>query len=63
MERTVVGGNDARLHWCGAWFRASLMYSACAVFGITGSTTMYFVRPAVTELLQIQGSFIEGPWT
>ncbi|CAG8644411.1 21160_t:CDS:2 [Cetraspora pellucida] len=33
------------------------------VFGITGSTTVRIVRPVVTNVLGIDGGFIDGPWT
>lgn len=34
---------------------------ACTVFGVTGTSSMLFVRPAVEEIFGIQGSLIEGP--
>lgn len=34
---------------------------AVTVFGFTGSTTMYFVRPAVENVFGIKGSLLEGP--
>merc|ERR1711971_580896 len=33
------------------------------VFGITGTTTMLVVRPTVTNILHLEGSFKEGPWS
>ncbi|CAG8499504.1 17230_t:CDS:2, partial [Acaulospora morrowiae] len=33
------------------------------VFGITGSTTVRIVRPIVTNVFGIEGSFREGPWS
>ncbi|CAG8495672.1 5120_t:CDS:2 [Dentiscutata erythropus] len=33
------------------------------VFGITGSTTVRIVRPVLTNILGIEGGFIDGPWT
>lgn len=35
---------------------------ACTVFGITGSSSLYFVRPILKQF-GIEGSFIEGPAT
>lgn len=32
------------------------------VFAITGTSTMIIVRPAVSNLCQLEGSFKEGPW-
>ncbi|PKC73751.1 hypothetical protein RhiirA1_410161 [Rhizophagus irregularis] len=34
-----------------------------AVFGITGSTTVRIVRPIVTNVFGVEGSFLEGPWS
>eukprot|EP00584_Thalassiosira_punctigera_P017544 CAMPEP_0172553270 /NCGR_PEP_ID=MMETSP1067-20121228/49787_1 /TAXON_ID=265564 ORGANISM="Thalassiosira punctigera, Strain Tpunct2005C2" /NCGR_SAMPLE_ID=MMETSP1067 /ASSEMBLY_ACC=CAM_ASM_000444 /LENGTH=207 /DNA_ID=CAMNT_0013341429 /DNA_START=3 /DNA_END=627 /DNA_ORIENTATION=- len=35
----------------------------CTVFGITGSSTMFLVRPAVSDGLGLKGSMKEGPWS
>mmetsp|Transcript_9808 Transcript_9808/g.22095 ORF Transcript_9808/g.22095 Transcript_9808/m.22095 type:complete len:224 (-) Transcript_9808:284-955(-) len=35
----------------------------CTVFGITGSSTMFLVRPAVSNVLGLQGSMKDGPWS
>jgi len=35
----------------------------CTVFGITGTSTMLLVRPAVSNVLQLEGSFRDGPWS
>ena len=32
----------------------------CTVFGITGTSTMFLVRPAVSDVLGLKGSFKEG---
>jgi len=32
------------------------------VFGVTGSSTMFFVRPAL-KFLGIEGTIIDGPWS
>jgi hypothetical protein len=32
------------------------------VFGVTGSSTMFFARPLVTDLFGIHGSMLGGPW-
>ncbi|GAX10403.1 hypothetical protein FisN_21Lh098 [Fistulifera solaris] len=44
-----------------AWYRE--MALICIVFGITGSSTMMLVRPAVSDGLGIKGSILEGPWS
>ena len=36
------------------------MILVCTVFGITGTSTMMFVRPAVGDILQLKGSLKEG---
>ncbi|EDQ88469.1 uncharacterized protein MONBRDRAFT_26200 [Monosiga brevicollis MX1] len=33
------------------------------VFGITGSSSVYFVRPFMRDSLGIEGTLIEGPWS
>ena len=35
----------------------------CTVFAITGTSTMVMVRPAVSEVLGLQGSLKDGPWS
>mmetsp|Transcript_26245 Transcript_26245/g.38426 ORF Transcript_26245/g.38426 Transcript_26245/m.38426 type:complete len:230 (+) Transcript_26245:189-878(+) len=39
------------------------MVLLCTVFAITGSSTMVLVRPAVSEVLGLQGSMKDGPWS
>ena len=43
------------------WYIEMLLI--CTVFGITGSSTMILVRPAVSNILGLQGSFKDGPWS
>jgi len=35
----------------------------CTVFGITGSSTMFLVRPAVSNVLGLKGNMKDGPWS
>jgi len=35
----------------------------CTVFAITGTSTMFLVRPAMSEVLGLKGSLKEGPWS
>ena len=44
-----------------AWYREMILLST--VFAITGSSTMFLVRPAVSEVLGLQGSMKDGPWS
>ncbi|CAB9514669.1 expressed unknown protein [Seminavis robusta] len=44
-----------------AWYREMVLI--CTVFAITGTSTMMLVRPAVKNVLGLQGSFKEGPWS
>jgi len=44
-----------------AWYREMVLI--CTVFAITGSSTMIMVRPAVSNVLGIKGSFKDGPWS
>lgn len=39
------------------------MALVCSIFAITGTSTMVVVRPAVTNVLGLKGSFKEGPWS
>ena len=32
------------------------------VFGVTGSTTAFLVRPFITTLMQLEGTMKDGPW-
>ncbi|GMH70594.1 hypothetical protein TL16_g05449 [Triparma laevis f. inornata] len=34
----------------------------CTIFGCTGSSTMLIVRPAVSNMLQLEGTMKDGPW-
>ncbi len=43
------------------WYAEMMLI--CTVFGITGSTTMVVVRPAVTDVLKLKGSMRDGPWS
>jgi len=47
--------------WSKSWLWDKFI--VCVVFGITGTTTMFFVRPILRDLLQIQGTIIQGPWS
>ena len=38
------------------------MFYICCIFGCTGSSTMLLVRPAVSNMLQLEGTMKEGPW-
>lgn len=44
-----------------AWYRE--MTLICTVFAITGSSTMFLVRPAMSEILGLEGSLKDGPWS
>ena len=39
------------------------MSYVCMIFGFTGSTTMFLVRPAVSKGLKLEGSMKDGPWS
>ncbi|KAL3784664.1 hypothetical protein HJC23_012180 [Cyclotella cryptica] len=43
------------------WYREVILL--CTVFAITGSSTMFLVRPAVSNVLGLQGSMRDGPWS
>eukprot|EP01125_Pyxidicula_operculata_P022715 TRINITY_DN9521_c0_g1_i1.p1 TRINITY_DN9521_c0_g1~~TRINITY_DN9521_c0_g1_i1.p1 ORF type:complete len:153 (-),score=4.51 TRINITY_DN9521_c0_g1_i1:77-535(-) len=42
------------------WYEMTLI---CVIFAITGSSTMLFVKPVLNNLLQMEGSLKEGPWS
>eukprot|EP01116_Phalansterium_solitarium_P005014 TRINITY_DN16276_c0_g1_i1.p1 TRINITY_DN16276_c0_g1~~TRINITY_DN16276_c0_g1_i1.p1 ORF type:complete len:185 (-),score=0.56 TRINITY_DN16276_c0_g1_i1:161-715(-) len=44
-----------------AWWKEQLLI--CVVFAITGSSTMFLVRPLLRDGLQLEGSLKEGPWS
>jgi len=44
-----------------AWYREMILI--CTVFAVTGSSTMWLVRPAVSNGLGIRGSLKDGPWS
>ncbi len=33
------------------------------VFGVTGSTSVAFVRPCLKSIIGLEGSMMEGPWS
>mmetsp|Transcript_18865 Transcript_18865/g.21616 ORF Transcript_18865/g.21616 Transcript_18865/m.21616 type:complete len:213 (-) Transcript_18865:25-663(-) len=43
------------------WYRE--MCLLCTVFAITGSSTMFLVRPAMSQGLGLKGSMRDGPWS
>ncbi|RIA94366.1 hypothetical protein C1645_566860 [Glomus cerebriforme] len=47
--------------WSWTWWKEWTIIFV--VFGITGSTTVKIVRPIVTNVFGIEGSFLEGPWS
>ncbi len=44
--------------WTPKWYGEMVLI--CTVFGITGTSTMVLVRPAVSDVLGLKGSFKEG---
>ena len=46
--------------WSAQWWKEKTVL--CTVFAITGSSSMYFVRPVLPKI-GLEGSFKEGPWT
>ena len=47
--------------WTLRWYGEMVLI--CTVFGITGTSTMVLVRPAVSDVLGLKGSFKQGPWS
>ena len=47
--------------WTLRWYGEMVLI--CTVFAITGTSTMVLVRPAVSGVLGLKGSFKEGPWS
>jgi hypothetical protein len=43
------------------WYREMVLL--CTVFAITGTSTMVLVRPAMSDILGLNGSLKEGPWS
>ena len=48
-----------RPHWQESKVEAAVLFT---VFGVTGSSTLLFVRPTLKSF-GIEGSMIEGPWS
>ena len=46
--------------WTPAWYLEMAYVSL--IFGCTGTSTMYLVRPAVASILQLKGTMRDGPW-
>ncbi|CAG8495032.1 5225_t:CDS:2 [Paraglomus occultum] len=47
--------------WSWLWWKEWTIIFA--VFAVTGSTTVRVVRPIVTNVFGIEGSFTDGPWS
>ncbi len=47
--------------YSGAWWRETALI--CTVFAITGSSSMYLVRPAVKTVFGVEGTLVDGPWS
>lgn len=58
MER-FLGPKEMPEKKTASWYREMVLL--CTVFAITGSSTMFMVRPAMSEVLGLKGSFREGP--
>lgn len=43
-----------------AWYLEMVLL--CTVFGVTGSSSMYFVKPLVKDVFGIDGTLVDGPW-
>eukprot|EP00527_Entomoneis_sp_CCMP2396_P003093 CAMPEP_0198138752 /NCGR_PEP_ID=MMETSP1443-20131203/2152_1 /TAXON_ID=186043 /ORGANISM="Entomoneis sp., Strain CCMP2396" /LENGTH=205 /DNA_ID=CAMNT_0043800669 /DNA_START=42 /DNA_END=656 /DNA_ORIENTATION=- len=56
-----LGPKDIPERYTFAWYGEMVLI--CTVFGITGSSTMLLVRPAVKDVLGIEGTFRDGPWS
>jgi hypothetical protein len=50
---------QTRPHWKECKVEAAVLF---CVFGVTGSSSMFFVRPALTHL-GITGTMMDGPWS
>ena len=50
---------QVRPRWQDSKVEAAVLFT---VFGVTGSTTMFAVRPAL-EKIGLEGSFKDGPWS
>lgn len=53
--------NEELKRWSWRWWKEWTIIFI--VFGITGSTTVRIVRPLLTNVLGIEGGWIDGPWT
>ncbi|KAL6071640.1 DUF6787 domain-containing protein [Balamuthia mandrillaris] len=47
--------------WSFAWWLE--MTLICTVFAITGSSSVFFVRPMMEHIFNLKGSMKEGPWS
>ena len=50
---------QTRPHWKESKVEAAVLF---CVFGVTGSSSMYFVRPTLSNL-GLKGNFMDGPWS
>lgn len=44
-----------------AWWAE--MALICTVFGVTGSSSMYLVKPLIKDVFAVEGSLKDGPWS
>jgi len=57
VERPIPFPTRWSLRW---WGEYALIFT---VFGITGSSALYFVRPLLGSVFGIEGTMREGPWS
>lgn len=51
---------QARPHWRSSYKEAAILFT---VFGVTGSSSMLLVRPVLSSVTGIEGSWRDGPWS
>ncbi|CAM9880719.1 unnamed protein product [Chrysoparadoxa australica] len=47
--------------WTFPWWREQALL--CTVFAITGSSTLWLIRPTITRITGLEGSLKDGPWS
>eukprot|EP01041_Mallomonas_annulata_P010409 gene10409-21712_t len=58
-QRFWTWTTQSRPSWRESYIEAAVVFT---VFGITGSSSVYFIRPVLSQL-GLKGSLIEGPWS
>eukprot|EP00052_Salpingoeca_macrocollata_P017081 m.138272 g.138272 ORF g.138272 m.138272 type:complete len:156 (-) comp20259_c0_seq2:53-520(-) len=60
LQRWLAPGPEHARFSAGWWADWTVKF---VVFGITGSSSVYFVRPLLSSVFGLEGTMVDGPWS